>query len=116
MPFDPDFEMYRRCSDSGVLRIYTVRDGSVLCGYQIFMVMFHPHSKNSKQANQDILYLAPEYRKGMIGYRFIKWCIEQLRAEGVKVVYQHISARNDFGRMLERVGFELQDLVYSLEV
>lgn len=115
VPFDPDYEMYFRLEKSGILRVFTLRDGPTLCGYQVFMVIKHPHSKDSLQANQDILYLKPAVRKGLLGYRFVKWCSEQLRNENVKVIYQHISARNDFGHLLERMGFKLQDLVYSLE-
>jgi hypothetical protein len=48
-----------------------------------------------------------------MGGRFIKWCDEQLRAEGVAVVYHHIKAAHNFGPMLERFGYELVDLIYS---
>ena len=115
-PLDPDFLVYATCEKIGVLRIFTVRDDLKLVGYQIFMVSKHPHSKDSLQANQDILYLSPDSRKGLLGYRFIKWCASQLINEGVKVVHQHISAKNNFGRILERIGFHLEDLTYSMEV
>ena len=116
VPIDPNFRMYEDCAKAGILRIYTVRVGPNLCGYQVFMVMNHPHSKHSLQANQDILFLTRRARLGFAGYRFIKWCGEQLKAEGVKVIHQHISARNDFGRLLERMGYHLEDLVYAMEV
>lgn len=113
IPLDPNFDVYRECDSRGVLRIYTIRHFNNLHGYQVFMVGTHPHSKHSIQAIQDILYLCPDIRRGFTASQFIKWCCECLRDEGVNVVYQYISARRDFGKVLERIGYELQDLVYS---
>lgn len=111
---DPDVDAYAKMANVGVLRIYTVRDvPGLLHGYQVMMVSLHPHSRTSLQAVQDILYICPEARKGLMGYHFIQWCCDQLKAEGVQVVYQYISARNDFGPLLERAGYRLQDLAFA---
>lgn len=110
---DPDIGIYEKMAATGSLRIFTVRDMGALHGYQVMMVSRHPHSKNFIQAVQDILYICPALRKGLNGYRFIKWCGEQLKAEGVNAVCQYISAKNDFGRLLERAGYELTDLAFS---
>lgn len=111
---DPDLSAYEKMDVAGILRIFTVRDtpGS-LHGYQVMMVSLHPHSRKSLQAVQDILYICPEARKGLEGYLFIKWCCEQLKEEGVQVVHQYISAKNDFGKMLERAGYHLEDFSYA---
>lgn len=108
-PLDPDLAVYK----SEAMRIYTARQSGDLVGYQIFVVSLHPHSRKSIQASQDILYLKPKERKGLNGYRFMKWCCDQLKMEGVEMVHQHIPARNSFGKILERMGFRLEDLVYS---
>lgn len=113
IPLEPNLSVYEDMDRAGILRIFTVRDNVSLHGYQVMMVSAHPHSKNSIQAVQDILYICPAARKGMTGYRFIKWCCDQLRNEGVQVVYQYIDARNDFGHLLERIGYRLQDLSYA---
>ena len=111
-PLDPDLGFYERAA--GMLRVFTVRDfDDALQGYQVFFVANDPHSMTNVQAVQDILYLAAEARKGLTGYKFIKWCMEQLEAEGVDVIHQRISAHHDFGPVLERMGFTLEDLTYS---
>lgn len=113
-PLNPDLFVYEQAAEAGMMRIFTVRDevGS-LHGYQVLFVSHHPHSRDSLQAVQDVLYLCQDARKGLVGYRFIKWCGEQLRAEGIDIVHQHISAKHDFGAILTRMGYELEDLVYS---
>lgn len=113
-PLDPDLGFYQNVAQ--MLRIFTVRIDEQLCGYQVFFVSPDPHSMEQIQAVQDILFLCRTARVGLAGYKFIKWCVEQLEAEGVDLISQRISARNDFGPVLERMGFELEDLTFSKRV
>ena len=113
IPLSVDYAAYLRLEARGCLRIYTIRVGILLVGYAIFAVARSMHYSTSLQARQDILYLDPEYRHGRLGMRFIAWCDEQLRAEGVQVVFQHIKAAHNFGPMLERLGYELIDHMYG---
>lgn len=112
-PLDPHLEMYEKCDLAGVIRFFTVRHQGRLVGYQVFIVSEHLHSRDMVQATQDILYLKPEHRRGLVGYRFLKWCMNQLKEDGIAVVHQVISARNDFGKILERMGYQLEDMTYS---
>lgn len=113
---NPNIDMYRRSALCGFLRIFTARVDSRLVGYQVFFVNPHPHTMQSTQAVQDIVFLEKEQRNGWAGYRFLKWCVEELQKERIGAIFQHINARNDFGHVLERMGFELVDLVYGLRV
>jgi len=112
-PLNPQLETYLACDKNGCLYIFTARNKGILVGYQVFIVSEQLHSRDQIQAVQDVLYLKPEYRKGLTGYKFMKWCINELKNEGVDVVHQVISARNDFGKILERMGFQLEDLTYA---
>lgn len=109
----PDRDFYLNAERLGLLRLFTVREFSEIMGYAVFMVNKNPHYKFSLQASQDILYLAPKVRGGMNGYRFIKWCDEQLKNEGVQVVYQHVKKKHDFGPLLERMGYRAVDTIYG---
>lgn len=110
---NPDRETYLKLETLGLLRLFTSRIEEKLVGYAVFFVKANIHYKDSIQANQDILYLDPSLRKAMNGYRFIQFCDEQLKAEGIQVVYQHIKAAHNFGPMLERIGYELVDHIYA---
>lgn len=122
IPLDPDFGMYDAIQAAGALRIFTARvernvdttQGSGrLIGYCVFFVRPNGHYRSSIQASQDILFLHPEFRGGFVGYRFIEWCDDQLREEGVQVVYQHVKQAHNFGPLLERMGYRLVDLIYG---
>jgi hypothetical protein len=112
-PLNPDIEMYAKSSEIGLLKIYTVRNSGKLIGYQVFFVMRHPHSRDLLQATQDIIFIDREHRRGLNGYKFLKYCSDDLIKNGVQAVFQHISADHDFGAILRRMGYKICDLVYG---
>lgn len=120
VPLDVDWALYAALDDADRFRAYSVRTRQgALAGYQAFMLLRaptgHPHYRSTPMAQMDVLYLAPEHRGRMVGARFIDWCDRQLRAEGVIVVRHHLKARTglNYGSLLERVGYVLEDLVYA---
>lgn len=109
---DPDWDQYDKLEQVGALRVYTARDHEgVLIGYSVYFIRHNLHYKNSRQAMQDILFIDPE-RRGF-GAKFILWCDKQLKEEGVQVTYHHVKSKHNFGPMLERIGYELVDLIYA---
>lgn len=112
IPLDPDLAMYMRMQESGTMRTFTVRRMSELCGYAVFFLKHNAHYKTSLQAVQDIVYLDPSIR-GRQGLKFLKFCDEALRADNVQAVYHHVKAAHNFGLVLQRMGYELVDLIYA---
>ena len=110
LPLKPHWGFYHTSQKIGMLRVYTVRNPGLI-GYGVYMVSPSAHY-SVLQANQDILYIDPEFRGGTLGYRFIKWCDKQLRKEDVTLVMQHVKLKHDFGTMLERIGYEPLDKIY----
>lgn len=109
---EPDFKQYAKLEEIGAVRAFVARDeAGLLIGYSVFFVRHNLHYSSSLQASQDVIYIDPK-RRGF-GRSFIVWCDEQLQAEGVQVVYQHLKAKHNFGKMLEAIGYELVDLIYA---
>ena len=113
IPLDPDYTRYLEMDLKGLLRIYTVRDHELLVGYALYFVMPALHYRGSLQAFQDILFIHPDYRKGRSGMALLKFSHEALKSDGVQVVRQHVKAAHNFGPLLERLGYELEDLIYT---
>lgn len=112
IPLDPDYDQYLQLEELGVIRLFTARtDDGLLVGYAVFFVRANLHYKSSLQAAQDIIFIDPAHRG--TGAKFILWCDEQLKAEGVQAVYHHVKKAHNFGPMLERFGYELVDLIYG---
>jgi GNAT superfamily N-acetyltransferase len=112
IPYAPMWDRYEMLEASGMLRIYTARLDGQLVGYCVFTVMFNIHYGSSLEANEDVLFLAPEQRKGRVGIRLIKFADELLRSEGVQVVRRHVKLAHDFGAIYQRLGYEPVDQIY----
>lgn len=110
---NPDIEKYNNLDDLGMLRCYTARDNGQLVGYALFLVHQNMHYAQSKQAQQDVIFLQKDARKGLTGYKLIRFAEDMLRGENVQIVYHHVKAMHNFGKILERQGYKLVDLIYS---
>lgn len=117
---------YCELEEAGLLRCFTARYNGDLVGYCVFIVRPNLRYSQSLQASQDILYLDKSRRGALYGKRLLDFCHERLRAEGVQVVYQHSKAdaqirdaigeighRTDVGRIFEKLGYELIDLIHG---
>lgn len=116
IPLEPDWEAYKAMETLGILNVFTCRDTETkeLLGYGVYLVKKHLHYQSCLVAQQDILFITKE-KRGQ-GGRFILWCDEQLRANGVNMVVHHVKATHNFGPMLERLGYELMDLIYTRRI
>lgn len=113
IPLDPDFQQYRLAESQGQLRIFTVRAGERLVGYAIYFLAPALHYCRTLIAKQDILYLAPDHRRGLTGWKLLKYADERLKGDGVQCVFHHVKAAHNFSPVLERMGYELTELTYS---
>lgn len=110
--FDPDLTKYKALEDLGFLYLFTARVDSKLVGYALFFVDLNLHYKNSVQAHQDAMFVRSDFR-GKTGYNLIKFCDEELKKVGVQVVYHHVKAEHDFGKLLERIGYKLSYKLFA---
>lgn len=108
----PNLALYLAAEAKGSARTYCARtEAGQLVGYAVFFLAYNPHYCDSLQASQDIIYVDPAHRGR--GLQFLNWCDTQLQAEGVQVVRHHIKAAHNFGPALLRIGYTLEDLIYS---
>lgn len=113
IPLKPVWEHYEKISAAGMLRIYTIRYNTHLKGYAVFTVVPNSHYGTSLQANNDIIFLDVALRGKLVGFRFIKYCDQQLKAEGVQRVIHHIKLAHNWGKLLERQGYMAEEIIYS---
>ncbi len=113
IPLSPDLALYEIAYKTGMLRIYTARRGKSIVGYSVFFVRPHGHYKTSLQAVQDILFLSPSERGKMLGARLIRFSDERLKEIGVQAVYHHVKESHNFGPLLERLGYQQVERIYT---
>lgn len=112
-PLNPNYEAYLNLEAQGLLKVFTVRSETKLVGYSVFFVKHSLHFTDLFEAVHDLLFLHPDYRLGSLGYRFMKWCDEQLKSMGVKMIFQNVTMFRDYSHLLKRMGYELLDLIYA---
>lgn len=110
---DPDWDRYIQMDEAGLLQVATVRDEDALIGYSIDIITPHMHYKNDLFAMNDVLYVRPEYRGKGAGVRLIKYSMEKMKERGVSVVHMHMKLSNDFGPLMERLGYNEIERIYE---
>lgn len=112
----PAFEKYLLMERAGSLRCFVTLDETdemALVGYAVFFVNHNLHYSDSLQAVQDVLYLERSERGKGAGKTFVSWCDDELRREGVQVVYHHVKTKFNFGPMLETIGYKHIENIYG---
>lgn len=113
VPFDPDYERYSQMCDLGVLHVVTARDEGRIVGYYISFIVPHIHYKTTMYANNDILFLHPDYRGTTAAPRMFKFAEKALKDKGVDVMMIHMKTYSSFDRMLERMGWDYTERLYT---
>lgn len=127
IPLAVDMSVYERAESNDALRIFTVREpltpsdafmmghlfpDGLLVGYAVYFVRANPHYASSVQAVQDVIYVSPSCR-GRTGGMLIAYADQELAAEGVQAVYHHVKTAHNWGKLLERMGYEAVDVIYA---
>ncbi len=116
IPLNPRWDMYRFLDEAESLFIYTARrNGGNLVGYFISVIIEHNYYQNIWVSEGDAFYLHPKYRTGLIGYKFIKEVVEKLK-EKVDIIFMPVNIQRDLSKLLNRLGFNLVEYKFALEV
>ena len=110
IPLDPDVELYNSLDDLGIMRVFTARDDGKLIGYSVYFVGPHIHFRKSIHATQDVFFINKENRG--FGMRFLRWCDDELRRDGVQVVINAVSQSNDYSPVLRRMGYKESEKMF----
>jgi GNAT superfamily N-acetyltransferase len=125
IPLAVDRAAYERADAGGFLRCFTARLPALpqlvgdprpgaLIGYAAYLVGPNWHYRMSLQAKQDVVFLAPEHRRGRVALRLLALADEQLKAEGIQAVYHHVKlAHPRLGRLLEHLGYEAVETIWA---
>lgn len=113
VPLAIDWQHYRHLEKLGTYRIIAAHADGVLAGYNAFFINRHTRAKDTLQAVNDVLYLAPEHRQGMNGARFLKESDQMLVEIGARKVQYGIKLGVRIGARAGTVGDLLRHLGYN---
>lgn len=110
---NPDWGAYNQLEQAGKLKIFTARDDGKLVGYFVVIVDRHIHYKDHLFANNDILFVDKEYRKGFTGIKLVKFAEKCLKEDGVSVLTINTKVHQPFDKMLTFLKFNKIERIYS---
>lgn len=106
---------YVRAYRLGSFVFFTIRENNKVIGYSGYQIYKHSYD-GKKTADQHLLYLLPEYRKGLLGVKLIKFCENRLKEKEVVHLLQHTSKIKDLGKLFQRLGYTECEVTYSKEL
>lgn len=110
---NPDWDAYEDLEQAGKLKVFTARTDDKMIGYFVVIVGVNLHYKDHIFAVNDILYLDKDYRKGRTGLKLIKFAETCLKEDGVSVLNINTKVHKPFDSLMEYMGFNLIERVYS---
>ena len=111
--FDPDWEAYETLEQAGILKVFTVRSEGELIGYYSCIVSSSLHCRGLLQATIDAIYLHPNYRKGLTGYKLIKFAEKCLKEDGVKIILLGTTEVNPIDPLLLKLGYSKTEVKFE---
>ena len=85
----------------------------IVVGIACFFLTPYLYSRNYIMAVQDLLYIAPEYRRGWIGIRLIKESEKLLKSRGVGIIDLACRPHVDNTTLYERLGYKYAEKRFS---
>ena len=112
---EPDWLSYEAAEEYGVLRVYTAREDGVLVGYAAYVVHNAMHYLSAKYADNDVFFITPSARKGLMAARFFGYIEEQLKKEKVDLIINKVKEQYSeaMGAFFSRLGYEKTEIVYT---
>ena len=116
MKLKPNYKLYEALDSAGWLFIYVAMQDDVCIGYSMNMMMHHLHYADLKVAQNDILFVKKELRGGRLGLRFLKVTEDHARSEGCKLMLWHAKENTALSKLLPKLKYGVQEIMYSKEI
>lgn len=114
IPLKPDYNGYIQLEEKGRALCYTARVGHELIGYAVYIVCTHLHYSTSLQAYGDLVYVAPEWRRGRVANNMLDVAEDELKQVGVDVLTYHVKLDHPvLGVLLKRRGHRAIETIFS---
>lgn len=115
-PYKFDWEVYHKSEQLGLLVVTTVRDGPVLLGFTLYMVIKAPHHDDVIMAECDSIFVAVSEQGQGVGKKLLHYTTGVLRKLGVKWMVNRYRTRTNAKPVFEDVGFKVWETVYMKEL
>lgn len=116
MVLEPHEPAYRALEDAGNLLILAAFKGEELIGYSVNFVLTHPHYAALTVCQNDLLFIDPKHRQGGAGIRLMRRTEQEGKVRGAQLMLWHAKESTPLADMLPRMGYGVQDIIFSKEL
>lgn len=108
-----DNETYKKLEAAGCLASLFAYAGNEIVGYSVNIISNHLHYVDLKFAQNDILFVLPEYRNSPLGTRLIRKTEELCRSKGALILNWHAKDKTTLFQILPRMGYDIHETIFS---
>ncbi len=116
MELSPHTEAYRSLERSGSLLALVAYVGEEIAGYSINIIGPHLHYSKLRYAHNDALFVTPAHRRGGLGLSLIRETEKYAREKGALMMMWHAKAGTALEKLLPRLDYGVQDVLFSKEI
>lgn len=99
---------------NGTFKVFTARDGARLVGYVSCHLFYPARYTATLYVNDDVLWLHPDYRKGLAGYRMLAAFLRAIPKPCKVQMKEKLTFKEGrVGKIFERLGLTAVETVYS---
>lgn len=116
MVLKPDEQRYRNIEANGMLlAIGAFEDGKIV-GYSVNIVTTHSHYADLVICNNDVLFVTESKRAGRLGLKLIRETERLAKERGVQLMLWHAKPNTALEKMMPRLGYGVQDIIFSIQI
>lgn len=113
MVLNPDIATYLRLEENQSMLSLGAYDGNEIVGYSVSIVHCNLHYADVIMCQNDVLFLKESYRTGANGLRLIRETERLARERGCHMMLWHAKMDTTFMAILHKLGYGVQDIIYS---
>lgn len=116
MTASPDVDKYRAFAKAGILRALLAYDGPKIVGYSTNIVVSALHHSHVIMAQNDLLYLHPDYRNGKQGLRLIRETEAMVKRAGASILVFGCKEGTTLISLLPKLGYTVGEIAFCKEL
>jgi len=116
MRAEPNWQAYRALENTRALLALAAYRGDEIVGYATAFIGQHLHCTHLCYALCDALYLKPVHRKGRLGVWLLQEMERLARSRGAALMMCHALPDTRLSRLLPRLGYGMEEIVFSKEI
>ena len=116
MQLAPNWDAYRALENTRALLAVLAYHGEELVGYSANFIGPHLHYSGLRYCQNDALFVAQGHRGGSLGGRLIRETERMAKERGARMMTWHAKPGTTLEKLLPRLTYGVQDIIYSKEI